>query len=637
MRAISLPSLSSENLLRAFWLFVIFLLFILALDSFVNKPGVDSTVFLYVADGILKGELPYLHRWDHKGPFIYLLNVVALLLNKTWGVWFVQGVFLLTTSVIAFLVLRRGFGVVPAFFALALFLVSYRWFSFPGNFTEAYALLFQFLALYLFLQCQGAPDHTSSRVRIALLPLGIGVLGAATLLLRPNLVALWIVLGLYWLIVRGNSVRGLAWAVLGGGSVLLIVGGLFLAIGVWDAFWEAVFLYNIAYIDASFMERLAVMRGYTAKMGALSLLVIAAWALATLFVASGRKLPGSTAGLLPIASLLFPVEIANLSLSGFVYEHYFLSILPATTLLLAFSAWLALERLPLHHLLTALLLLIGVVYYPLSTIQLDRLSDKYVARGIFAEDLESQLAERIKLMTGSQDYILAWGSGDSKRIQLLSGRDAPSRFFYHYPLLTPHPNRERMREEFFADLEEHAPVLIIHSSSSRVPPLQEEARTTWHPNKRYWHNPQDFEPFFSFVEANYVLVGEMMPHEMYVLRQEAAKRSVPDRGELVIDSEYEVYLNGRTLTYVKNGCRGNDAVARFILHVIPVDSSVIGGRAQDTLDFSFLDGKDWYVGDGCEVSRELPDYAIAAIRAGQYNADRTAHKWLEEYRWPQPE
>ena len=216
-------------------------------------------------------------------------------------------------------------------------------------------------------------------------------------------------------------------------------------------------------------------------------------------------------------------------------------------------------------------------------------------------------------------------------------RDAASRYFYEVPLTTPNYTSAAIHEEFLSDLKQGGPKLIVQMTKLKVPPLGSAQRSDWRPFRRFMYDPERFQPIFGFVEENYLLVDQTPFFTIYALRHREYVPPVRPQEQLIARSDYSVYLDGKTITYVKNDCRGNDAVAHFILHVIPVDSSVIGGRAQDTLDFSFLDGKDWYVGDGCEVSRELPDYAIAAIRTGQYNADRTAHKWLEEYRWPQPE
>ena len=74
-----------------------------AVSSFVAEQGADSSVYLYVAKGILEGDVPYLDRWDHKGPLLYILDLFGLLIHETWGIWIVQGLFLLGASSFAFL------------------------------------------------------------------------------------------------------------------------------------------------------------------------------------------------------------------------------------------------------------------------------------------------------------------------------------------------------------------------------------------------------------------------------------------------------------------------------------------------------------------------------------------------------
>ena len=59
-----------DALIRVAWTSVVITLLLFSLESFVRLPGRDSSAFLYVAQGILEGEIPYLDRWDHKGPLI---------------------------------------------------------------------------------------------------------------------------------------------------------------------------------------------------------------------------------------------------------------------------------------------------------------------------------------------------------------------------------------------------------------------------------------------------------------------------------------------------------------------------------------------------------------------------------------
>ena len=63
-----------DVLLYIGWAIVVVFFLVIALDSIVGMPRRDSSVFIYVAQGLLDGEIPYLDRWDHKGPLIYLLT-----------------------------------------------------------------------------------------------------------------------------------------------------------------------------------------------------------------------------------------------------------------------------------------------------------------------------------------------------------------------------------------------------------------------------------------------------------------------------------------------------------------------------------------------------------------------------------
>ena len=101
-------------------------------------------------------------------------------------------------------------------------------------------------------------------------------------------------------------------------------------------------------------------------------------------------------------------------------------------------------------------------------------------------------------------------------------------------------------------------------------------------------------------------------------------------------SVYDVFLDGRTLAYVKSPCAREETAARFFLHVVPVDMNDLpDGRKRwgfDNLDFSFeFDGVR--LGDACMVGVALPAYAIAEIETGQFEGDRRL--WDAEIRFPQ--
>ena len=625
------PALVTKRLLGIGWAIILALLFVIAFDSFVTTPGGDSSIYTYVAKGMLQGEIPYLDRWENKGPLFYVLNLLGLILHETWGIWVVQGLFLLGTAGIAFLLLWRSLGILPALFALAIFLAYYRSFVPPGNYTEQFGLLFQFLTLYLFARSQEEATSVTSQSRFAWLHLGIGVLGAAMFLLKANLVALWVVIGIYWLLKRSNSLRKLSWAVIGGGSVLISVAVLFVTLGAWAALWDAVFIFGFSQGNVSLLERLHVVRSLYAGLFPASPLVIASWLIGICCVLARQVQGEPSKSLLTLALILFPLEVVIASFSGFDYAHYYITTLPVVTLLVAFLVWFVLKQGFIAPKLLIPILLLGAAYFSLPFSNFGRLAEKFTSAGVIVEDKESVVAERVREETEPGDRILVWGK--AVRIYLLSDRDAPSRFFYHHPLVEPHYTTQAMRDEFVLDLKNEMPVLIIDSRYIWFPPIRRSERVGWQPHDTHMHNPADFDPFFDFVEANYIAIETIWPFTFYALRLRDSDMQPPPKGELIIRSNYDVYLDGNTLTYVKSPCAHDDAGNRFILHVIPNDTSVIEGRSQETLDFSFMEGEDWHVSEACVVSIDLPNYPIAFIRTGQYNASESAHDWLSDYRF----
>jgi len=94
-------------------------------------------------------------------------------------------------------------------------------------------------------------------------------------------------------------------------------------------------------------------------------------------------------------------------------------------------------------------------------------------------------------------------------------------------------------------------------------------------------------------------------------------------GEPAARSDFHIWLDGDTLTYVKENCDEADTRGRFFLSVFPADQSDLpqsardAGREHESLNFDFdrygaiLDGK-------CVIIRDLPDYAISRIETGQW-------------------
>ena len=119
----------------------------------------------------------------------------------------------------------------------------------------------------------------------------------------------------------------------------------------------------------------------------------------------------------------------------------------------------------------------------------------------------------------------------------------------------------------------------------------------------------------------------------------AAAQAVHDRilagdyGQPVAQSDFDVYLRGDTLAYLKESCAAGDADARFFLHIIPADRADLPAdrreRGYANMDFRFAD-HGAYAGDICVATRELPDYAIERIHTGQFVSGEGA-AWRVEF------
>ena len=107
-------------------------------------------------------------------------------------------------------------------------------------------------------------------------------------------------------------------------------------------------------------------------------------------------------------------------------------------------------------------------------------------------------------------------------------------------------------------------------------------------------------------------------------------------GEPLARGEFAIHGEGRTLTYVRDGCTEEEASRLFFLHIQPEDAGDLPDARHehgfDNLD-TFLTDNVGRVGGSCVAIVDLPDYPIASIRTGQYDAD--GERWAVEFALPE--
>src|SRR5688572_5278945 len=86
------------------------------LPEFNQIPSRDQGVYLYIGEQILDGKIPYQDVWDHKGPLIYYINVLGLLIeDSVIGIWILEIIFLSCTALFSFSALKKLFPIYIAF------------------------------------------------------------------------------------------------------------------------------------------------------------------------------------------------------------------------------------------------------------------------------------------------------------------------------------------------------------------------------------------------------------------------------------------------------------------------------------------------------------------------------------------
>ncbi len=482
-------------------------------------PNRDSGVYLYTAQRMLAGEAPYRDVWDHKPPLVYLIDLAPVRTGAPlWGLWLLVAGSIAGAAWLLWSILQSTFGRLPAAAAVTAACVLLAA-TFKGNLPEEYGLLLQAGAVW------GFSKLVSGRARPPWVSAGaIGVMGALAVLLKPTLIGLWPAMTLTLLAtpVAAASRRerlGVLFAGLAGGA-----GGLALAAavmaqaGLWPAFWDSAIVYNLFYATGGdrwsrWSESLARLGlpGLLALGGVGVLYLLGVWAWRR-HRRSDRLAPGVLAlALLPVIDL--PIEALLSAGSGRLYLQYLTPWVPAVALLAASTArsWLPEGWTARPGRVATAVLALGLAASTTLT------GMKVNSRR--AESAQVRLAvEAVEARSQPGSTVLVWGA--ETQILVLSGRQAPSRYAYLYPLLTRgYANEERVAE-FAGDLWANPPALVIDTSATNgvIPPLNVDRQATWVSTDSQYAAPPELQRVIDWLHANYELVDEVGAWELYVPR-----------------------------------------------------------------------------------------------------------------------
>ncbi len=500
------------------------------MDSY---PSRDSSLFLYAGQQLLTGGDLYLDIWDNKGPLIFFINALGLWIasDTRWGVWLLESTSLVAAALCGYYGLKHIWGHPSSLFATILWLIGLGHIHGGGNFTEGYSLIFNFLALTIFLIRSPVFEN-----KLSFFIIGLSLAGS--FFLRANNIGLQLSILFSFFLIQllnrgyGKIFFGMLWTLLGFLVPSIIVIGYFWVRGNLMQMIEASLIYNFYYSDINNSFRFSVWDGI-AQIGFPAYLALVGYLLVFVRAWNSIKL-GENATLWIFLLLGWPIDALLSSLSGRNYPHYYISWMPVLSTLLAFlfaefSRFAFSDKfLGLIHRPSFLTrwVLFGLVFFYFNGGTIFVYRDIFVRlffereKGIEAIDPVSRYIRR---ETKEEDQILIWGL--YHRFYYLSRRDAPTPYVV-YPVYKPSPYIENMSMQFFEDVSQAQPRLIVDASSktddyilSLDPEIRQQQLNSGNPTL-YIHTPYQ-EEFFTYFETNYRLVETIDGFNIYLLIEKA--------------------------------------------------------------------------------------------------------------------
>jgi hypothetical protein len=493
----------------------LFLLTALVLDlanPFFDKPARDGGFFLYAGQQIVDGKIPYQDFWDSKGPGIFYINALGLVLGggSRWGVWFVEFICLFGTLLLLYNTLSKRWGMGAALFGAALAGLGLRSVLGYGNYTEEYALLFNAAGLILFLSMVDVEQNYWKYI-------WVGALFGLSFTFRANNIGgLFALLGavfLYYVLKRHylEALR-IILATLAGFALPLILWTIYFAMmGDVGEMLYASIIFNFSYSAAKEREWLDIFGGFGRYgMDWYGWFTLAAWFVSGLRILVSfvqRKVSVFETFLL----IWFPIEIVLSNLSGRNFTHYYISWTLAVAVYSAFAFaefWQVTFKVPSlegwnDNVSVIVSVALIVMLFVVSPSAWSRYGKSLTTGGEYIDPVSAYVRDNSQ----PGDLLLTWYP--EMGVNFMSGRASPVKYLY-YPLFLDGSLTKEIEDRYYDDLTANLPELILDCSRSvdAIPSLDAATReiqyTTPGVKKKMYISP-GMDEVFEFVEQNYQL------------------------------------------------------------------------------------------------------------------------------------
>lgn len=318
-------SIRTKVLIGCFAVSTLFILLFSAYTTVLNDYyGFDSAVFCVMGKGLLSGKIPYVDLFDHKGPMLYFVWALGLLIGNgtKWGVFFLQclsltiSLYYIYKLCVLLKTTNKRCILLILFYLVLLCGVIYE-----GGLTEEWALPCDLICLYW------AISYIKDKLRYSTWIYGffLGIFFSYVANMRINNAAVigGVVFFLFFMMIVDKKYKDAVLCalmfVLGFAVIMVpIIIYFYMHDALYDMFYASI-LYNIVYASGGASKSLKEILLFLGYEG-ITIVICAI----DLFRNRGDKNKRRTGGLLLFCSLIGGAACAL----GHPFQHYFMIFLP---------------------------------------------------------------------------------------------------------------------------------------------------------------------------------------------------------------------------------------------------------------------------------------------------------------------
>jgi hypothetical protein len=460
-----------------------------AFTALTPSPA-DGQLFAYMGQEWLRGRLPYVDIWDFKPPGILALIALAFshFPNTFKTLAFVEGIFIIGTIVTVYLIMRRcGAPFLAAVLATlaAAIACNLKAFNEHGTYTEIYLLWPATLSMYFFVRA--GPRFQGKFIFLAGLFTGFATLfkqvGFSPLLAQGAFLA--------FVAVRRQLSPAAVFR-----SVLTNLAGVFAAWAPFAGYFASHHALG-AMVDACLVAPVMYRAGgghsilfrldiLASKLQPLASLIIAAGVGITLYFADIAKRslnPPDAEEKTPDLQFFWPLaflwlfgDLCGSLAGGRGFAHYFLALVPSLSVVVGFTYWELVPRIPrypneIRLKMVMLVFIVGPLFFPQSLDVRDflNLTVKHEAPPVRSWE---KIAESINETRAASDTLFAWDYLPG--IYFATGMRSPTKQLFGFRIFQSPTFHQKFGEEIIQELDAEPPTFIVDATAdSEIPAFRQ--------------------------------------------------------------------------------------------------------------------------------------------------------------------